>query len=94
MAGRGGRRSPSPLLVVARRSASLQGTIITRLGLPSFVVTLAGLLGWQGVMLLILGNGGTLPINDNVINDIASGNLTPAASWIVMLVHRRRVRRA
>ena len=63
----------------------LQGTIITRIGLPSFVVTLAGLLGWQGVMLLILGTGGSLPINDNVINNMASGNLTPAASWIVML---------
>jgi D-xylose transport system permease protein len=64
----------------------LQGTIITRLGLPSFVVTLAGLLGWQGVMLLILGQGGSLPINDSVINDLASGNLTPTASWIVMIV--------
>jgi D-xylose transport system permease protein len=63
----------------------IQGTIITRLGLPSFVVTLAGLLGWQGVMLLILGDGGTVPINNDVINNIASGNLTPAASWIVML---------
>ncbi len=62
-----------------------QGTIITRLGLPSFVVTLAGLLGFQGVLLLILGSGGSLSINDNVINDLASGNLTPAASWLVML---------
>jgi D-xylose transport system permease protein len=64
---------------------ALQGTIITRLGLPSFVVTLAGLLGFQGVMLLILGAGGSLPINDHVINDFASGNLTPAASWVVMI---------
>jgi len=48
-------------------------------------VTLAGLLGWQGVMLEILGKGGSLPINQNVINDVASGNLTPAAGWIVML---------
>jgi D-xylose transport system permease protein len=64
----------------------LQGTIITRIGLPSFVVTLAGLLGWQGVMLLMLGKGGSLPINDKVINDFASGNLTVAASWIIMIV--------
>jgi D-xylose transport system permease protein len=63
----------------------VQGTIITRLGLPSFVVTLAGLLGWQGVMLLMLGTGGSLPINDTTINNIASGNLTPLASWVVML---------
>ena len=63
----------------------LQGTIITRLGLPSFVVTLAGLLGWQGVMLLILGEGGTVPINNRVINNISSGTMSPTASWIVML---------
>jgi D-xylose transport system permease protein len=62
---------------------AFQGTLITRVGLPSFVVTLAGLLGFQGVMLLILGNGGTLPIQDNVVNDFANGNLTPTASWIV-----------
>ncbi|MDX6567327.1 MAG: hypothetical protein QOE10_2989 [Gaiellales bacterium] len=73
-------------LVVCALIGALQGTIITRLGLPSFVVTLAGLLGWQGVMLLILGQGGSLPINDNVVNDLASGNLTPAASWVVMIV--------
>ena len=72
-------------LVVCAAIGALQGTIITRLGLPSFVVTLAGLLGWQGVMLLMLGNGGSQPINDDVINDLASGNLTPTASWVVML---------
>ena len=70
-------------LLVCAAIGALQGTIITRLGLPSFVVTLAGLLGWQGVMLLILGPGGSLPINNNIINDVASGNLTPAAGWIV-----------
>lgn len=63
-----------------------QGTIITRLGLPSFVVTLAGLLGFQGLMLRILGNGGTLPIDDKIVNDLANGNLTAGASWIVMAV--------
>jgi len=48
-------------------------------------VTLAGLLGWQGVMLRILGNGGTLTIQNKVVNDIANANLTPTTSWIVML---------
>ncbi|TML38111.1 MAG: ABC transporter permease [Actinobacteria bacterium] len=72
-------------LLACAAIGAIQGTIITRIGLPSFVVTLAGLLGWQGVLLLILGKGGSLPINVNVINDIASGNLTATASWIVML---------
>jgi D-xylose transport system permease protein len=64
----------------------IQGLIITQIGLPSFVVTLAGLLFWQGVLLKILGNGGTIPINDTVINDIASNNLSNAMSWVVMVV--------
>jgi D-xylose transport system permease protein len=63
----------------------LQGSLITRIGLPSFVVTLAGLLGWQGVMLWILGQGGVVPINNNIVNDLTSGQLTPAVSWVVML---------
>ena len=37
-------------------------------------------------MLFVLGSGGSLAINSNVINDIASGSLTPVASWVVFLV--------
>jgi D-xylose transport system permease protein len=73
-------------LLACAAIGALQGTLITRVGLPSFVVTLAGLLGWQGVMLLILGQGGTLPINSDLINDIASRNLSPNTSWVVMIV--------
>ncbi|MGZ9231017.1 MAG: sugar ABC transporter permease [Candidatus Limnocylindrales bacterium] len=72
-------------LIACAAIGLLQGSIITRVGLPSFIVTLAGLLFWQGVMLKMLGSGGVIPINNSVINDIASGNLTPAAGWIVML---------
>jgi D-xylose transport system permease protein len=72
-------------LLACAAIGAVQGTIITRVGLPSFVVTLAGLLFWQGVMLRILGNGGALPINNSVINDIASGRLSQIAGWIVML---------
>src|SRR6202040_1232066 len=71
-------------LLVTTAIGAAQGTLIARLRLPSFVVTLAGLLACQGVMIWILGSGGTLPISDNVINDLANGCLTPAASWLVM----------
>jgi D-xylose transport system permease protein len=64
---------------------TLHGLIITVLGLPSFVVTLAGFLFWQGVLLKILGSGGTIPVNDSVINNIESANLSPLQGWIVML---------
>ena len=71
-------------LLVTTAIGALQGTLIARLRLPSFVVTLAGLLACQGVVIWILGSGGTLPISDHVINDLANGCLTPAASWLVM----------
>jgi D-xylose transport system permease protein len=73
-------------LLVCATIGVLQGSLITRVGLPSFVVTLAGLLFWEGVMLRILGNGGSVLIGDTVVNDIASGNLSPIAGWVVMLV--------
>jgi D-xylose transport system permease protein len=70
----------------------LQGFIITRLRLPSFVVTLAGFLGLSGLLLFLInasghfGLGGVINLNSNVINDIEAGALSPAASWIVMIV--------
>ena len=73
-------------LVVCALIGILQGTLITRIGLPSFVVTLAGLLFWEGVMLYILGDGGSILIQDDVINNIGSGTLSKIGGWVVMLV--------
>ena len=70
-------------LAVTAAIGFLQGTLVTRLRLPSFVVTLAGLLGWQGVMIILLGTGGTIPIPDRTINAIANGSLSPLAGWII-----------
>jgi D-xylose transport system permease protein len=69
----------------------VQGTLITRLRLPSFVVTLAGLLGLQGLMIVLVarsgrGPGGTIPISNKLIDDLTSGNLNPVAGWVVMVV--------
>jgi len=72
-------------LLITAGIGLLQGSLVTRIGLPSFVVTLAGLLGWQGVMLAILGNGGTVSIQDKTVNDLANANLTPVVSWIVVI---------
>ncbi len=49
-----------------------QGTIIVKAGVPSFVVTLAGYLAWAGVVLIVIGLGGTIPIQDKYINGIAN----------------------
>jgi len=68
---------------------ALQGVIITRLRLPSFVVTLAGLLAGQGLLLYAVnkaapGSGGTIRLNSTVLNGIENGSMSPAAGWIVM----------
>lgn len=66
----------------------LQGTLVIRLRLPSFVVTLAGLLGWEGVVLYLVnthGTGGTIRISNSVLLDLSNGNLSPVAGWIIMV---------
>jgi D-xylose transport system permease protein len=78
-------------LVACAVIGAFQGTMITRLKIPSFVVTLAGLLGWQGVMIYIFDTdkgavGGVITISNNVINDLVSGSMTPAAGWILLVV--------
>src|SRR6516162_8524153 len=65
-------------LIVASLLGLMQGTLVSRFHLPSFVVTLAGLLGFQGVMIQLLGAGGTIPIPDEMINNFANGTLSPA----------------
>lgn len=70
-------------LLVTGAIGFLQGSLITRLRLPSFVVTLAGLLGWQGVMIILLGTGGTIPIPNATINAIANGSIAPLGGWVL-----------
>jgi len=70
---------------------AFQGTIITRLKIPSFVVTLAGLLGWQGVLIFVFDTdkgaiGGVITVTNRYIADLVSGNMTPAAGWILLVV--------
>ena len=63
-----------------------QGSIVAFIGVPSFVVTLAGLLICQGVILRILGTEGVIGIQDKQINDIANYVLSPTTGWIVAIV--------
>ena len=70
---------------------ALQGFVVARLGLPSFVVTLAGQLGLSGVLLYLInatgsiGVGGVITLRSNIINNIENGYLSPTATWIVMI---------
>ncbi|MEW2029576.1 sugar ABC transporter permease [Streptomyces roseifaciens] len=46
---------------------ALHGFFFARIGVPAFVVTLAGLLGWNGLMLQVLGSNGTINLDDSGI---------------------------
>ena len=63
-----------------------QGTIVAKVGVPSFVVTLAGLLIFQGVVLQILEVRGTILIQDSWINDTAYYYFSAFAGWIIAAV--------
>jgi D-xylose transport system permease protein len=65
---------------------TLIGTLVSRLGIPSFVVTLAAFLAFQGVLLLLAGEGGTIPIADKTILSVENSNLSPIQGWILWAV--------
>jgi D-xylose transport system permease protein len=82
---------PGPLAVLICLLAGFaiglfQGFWFTRMRIPSFVVTLAGLLGWQGVQLLVLGNTGTINLRNAFIVGIANTFFPAVVGWIVGLV--------
>jgi len=78
-------------LAVPAVYGAIEGIIITRLRLPSFVVTLAGQLAALGLLLAIMNqaapnSGGTIRLYNNVLGDIEGGSMSPLAGWIVMIV--------
>ena len=78
-------------LLVCAAIGAIQGLIITRLRIPSFVVTLAGYLFWFGVMLILLGDSGQLPItgvqpNKQALYGIVYSYIDPIISWVALAV--------
>ncbi len=70
-------------LLIAAGIGLLHGLIITVFQLPSFIVTLAGLLAWNGVVLILIAGSGTVIIQDRTIIDIANSYLPEAQGWAV-----------
>ncbi|MDX6626203.1 MAG: D-xylose transport system permease protein [Solirubrobacterales bacterium] len=64
----------------------LQGALFTRFGIPSFVVTLAGLLAWQGALLQVLGSTGSLNITDPKITGLANTFYSDTTGWVFLVV--------
>jgi D-xylose transport system permease protein len=73
-------------LAVGVAIGAFQGTVATRLAIPTFVVTLAGLLTWQGAQLRVLGNTGTLNVTDPTITGLTSTFFSDLVGWLLALV--------
>ena len=60
-----------------------QGSVFTRFAVPSFVVTLAGLLAWPGAQLEVLGSTGTVNITDPKVTGLTSTFYSDMVGWII-----------
>jgi len=64
----------------------LNGFFVTRFNIPSFVVTLAGLLAWQGALLLVLGSTGTVNLTDETITGLTGTFYGDVFGWVMVVV--------
>ncbi|HXS33057.1 MAG TPA: sugar ABC transporter permease [Solirubrobacterales bacterium] len=63
-----------------------QGSVFSRFGVPSFVVTLAGLLAWQGALLQVLGSTGSINITNPKITGLANTFYSDTVGWVFAVV--------
>ena len=70
-------------IVVGLVIGLVQGTLFASIGVPSFVVTLAGLLAWQGALLWVLGDTGTVNLTDPTIVGLANTFYSDTVGWII-----------
>ncbi len=62
------------------------GLLVARLGIPSFVVTLAAFLGLQGLLLKLIGEGGTIAVRDNTLLGLNNDTLPVWFGWLMFVV--------
>jgi D-xylose transport system permease protein len=85
-----GNELPTFIVMVIVLAAGLgigtfHGLIITKIGVPSFVVTLAGLLAWNGVVLLLIGSRGTVILQNDFVIGLANNFMAPGAAWVLAI---------
>jgi D-xylose transport system permease protein len=79
-------------LLACSAVGAIQGWLVARLRMPSFIVTLGGLLILEGVAIIVLGHNGLTGIgnsgftNEVVLYDIFWGRFSPVVGWILLAV--------
>jgi D-xylose transport system permease protein len=73
-------------LAVGALIGAFQGSFVAIIGVPSFVVTLAGLLAWQGFVQRTLGAAGPIIIENRWVNYTAAYFFSKTAGWLIWLL--------
>ncbi|TMC73837.1 MAG: sugar ABC transporter permease [Chloroflexi bacterium] len=73
-------------LLVGTAIGTFQGFFFTRFRIPSFVVTLAGLLTWFGAQLHVMGEKGTINLDDPTIVQLAGQFFPPSVGWTLAVI--------
>ncbi|WP_051571125.1 sugar ABC transporter permease [Cryptosporangium arvum] len=71
-------------VAVGTSIGTLIGFLVARVGIPSFIVTLALFLAWQGVLLKFIGTGAAIPTrNFDLVDKIENGYMPVVFAWVV-----------
>ena len=72
-------------IVVGIIAGALSGSLVAYLNIPSFIVTLGGLLTWRGVI-LYLSKGETIPVRLPIFRTLGIALLTPVSGWVLAAI--------
>lgn len=73
-------------IAVGAAIGALIGFFVAKIGVPSFVVTLGLYLGFQGLQLVLLGEGGLFKVDIPEIGAIMNQNLEPYQGWVLLVI--------
>ncbi len=76
-----------PSVLIAAAAAALlglwTGALVAKLGIPSFVVTLANFLVFQGILLILVKEGGSVRIENDIVKGMVGNSISPGLSWVI-----------
>jgi D-xylose transport system permease protein len=81
---------PAPLAILAALAGGaviglVHGVIVAAFGVPSFVVTLGGLIGWQGLQLFIFDFTGAMNVSDPLVLGLTDTFFQPWVGWLLLV---------
>ncbi len=85
-----GSHAPAAMFIAVATGVAIGlviGFLVAHVGIPSFIVTLALFLAWQGVLLKFIGNGSAIPTRQvNLIDSVENKFISPSVGWILWVI--------